>query len=386
MYSAAAWPIANAASTATSVSGNRPSSVMRNSAPNSASLPPSPVPSPGPSRALFPQASSSQTARASTSPSKQNGHAAPVPQRTSPYSYQHPAAAAYHQYHQAQHSSQFMPVFDPAQCTLDVTSLRQECDHQPRRSSIDNNDVKSYALRSARQKRGADQLPSCAQLLHTLTHLDAAARFQLLSAWIEQSTTQSKDLQVLAHMIKPKLRTDIISCLPYELAFRILSFLPTEALLQAACVSKNWNMRCQDDLIWRRLCQIEKVDYSIPSALPFTLDNQECKRVTPVQAVTSRQFYRRHYITQHNWEKNPPLLHSFLSPATGVITSMQFNEDIIVAGLDVKGVGTIHVFGTQNGKWLRTLTGHEGGVWCLQFKGNMLVSGGCDRDIRYEFE
>jgi len=395
-----AWPVASAPSAPAAstsplhgLAASSSNSMHLTSAPNSASLPPSPVPSPGPSRAFHMARNVMHARQNGTSPSKlsqsstttttTNAQAMqpmqPMPQRTSPYNaYHHPAAAAFYQQHQPPFhpQQQFLPPFNQHQA-----AFAQHTQLYPQVTTASQTISSSLS--------GAVSAPSTPQLLQTLTEMDTAARFELLSAWIDQSATDTKDLQVLSHLIKPKLRTDVISLLPYEIVFQILSYLPTPSLLRAACVSKKWNLRCQDDLLWRRMCLMEKVNTTIsPSIDPMTGNNRSTvvnlRNLREHQAcsVSARQFYRRHYITQHNWSMSSPVLHSFLSPASGVITSMQFNEDVIVAGLDVRGVGTIHVFGTSSGKWLRTLTGHEGGVWCLQFKGDLLVSGGCDRDIR----
>jgi F-box and WD-40 domain protein CDC4 len=68
---------------------------------------------------------------------------------------------------------------------------------------------------------------------------------------------------------------------------------------------------------------------------------------------------------------------------SGLVTSLQFDDEVIVVGCDNH---KIEVFDTITGRNIHTLEGHEGGVWALQFKGGekhdperLLVSGGCDR-------
>ncbi|KAF9120333.1 hypothetical protein BGW39_011493, partial [Mortierella sp. 14UC] len=87
-----------------------------------------------------------------------------------------------------------------------------------------------------------------------------------------------------------------------------------------------------------------------------------------------------------NWISGHHSLISYTTPETGVVTSLQFDHHHIVVGCDNS---RIQIFETTSGRLLRTLQGHLGGVWALEFvKGvgptgeKMLVSGGCDRELR----
>ncbi|KAG0203152.1 hypothetical protein BGX28_004500 [Mortierella sp. GBA30] len=86
-----------------------------------------------------------------------------------------------------------------------------------------------------------------------------------------------------------------------------------------------------------------------------------------------------------NWISGQHSLISYTTPETGVVTSLQFDHHHIVVGCDNS---RIQVFETTTGRLLRTLQGHHGGVWALEFlKGGatgekILVSGGCDREVR----
>jgi F-box and WD-40 domain protein CDC4 len=56
------------------------------------------------------------------------------------------------------------------------------------------------------------------------------------------------------------------------------------------------------------------------------------------------------------------LLSSHTSSDDGVVTSLAVDDDYIVIGM---ANSKIHIFNAHNGTFLRTLTGHELGVWCL---------------------
>ncbi|KAG0005346.1 hypothetical protein BGZ79_005324 [Entomortierella chlamydospora] len=99
-----------------------------------------------------------------------------------------------------------------------------------------------------------------------------------------------------------------------------------------------------------------------------------------------KAYFKRRYMIDRNWVSGDHTLISNTTPETGVVTSLQFDHHHIVVGCDNS---RIQVFETTTGRLLRTLQGHQGGVWALEFvKGvgatgeKILVSGGCDREVR----
>jgi len=62
----------------------------------------------------------------------------------------------------------------------------------------------------------------------------------------------------------------------------------------------------------------------------------------------------------------------------GVVTSLHLTPKYIIVALDN---AKIHVFDTE-GNAQRTLQGHVMGVWAMAPWEDLLVSGGCDRDVR----
>ena len=67
-----------------------------------------------------------------------------------------------------------------------------------------------------------------------------------------------------------------------------------------------------------------------------------------------------------------------IHPDQGVVTSLHLTKKYIVVALDN---AKIHVFNTR-GDHQRTLLGHQMGVWAMVPWEDILVSGGCDRDVR----
>ncbi|KAI9308664.1 WD40-repeat-containing domain protein [Cunninghamella echinulata] len=92
--------------------------------------------------------------------------------------------------------------------------------------------------------------------------------------------------------------------------------------------------------------------------------------------------YRQRHLLRENWLGGKFKRISFPghhSPNTHVVTCLQFDDEKIISGVDDR---VINIYETKTGRHLRTLRGHEGGVWALQYIGNTLVSGSTDRTIR----
>jgi WD40 repeat protein len=70
---------------------------------------------------------------------------------------------------------------------------------------------------------------------------------------------------------------------------------------------------------------------------------------------------------------------TFPAHASSMVTCLSFDEDKIVSGSDDQ---TIHIYDLHKGELRTKLTGHDGGVWALQYIGSTLVSGSTDRTIR----
>ncbi|GAV29909.1 hypothetical protein PMKS-003415 [Pichia membranifaciens] len=65
--------------------------------------------------------------------------------------------------------------------------------------------------------------------------------------------------------------------------------------------------------------------------------------------------------------------------ALDIITCLQFDKDKIAVGSDANH---IIIYDTESGKLLKTLRGHNGGVWAMKFYRNTLASGATDRSVR----
>lgn len=78
------------------------------------------------------------------------------------------------------------------------------------------------------------------------------------------------------------------------------------------------------------------------------------------------------------WRTGGKMQSRRITPDQGVVTSLHLTEKYIVVALDN---AKVHVF-DASGAHQKTLHGHMMGVWAMVPWGDILVSGGCDRDVR----
>jgi F-box and WD-40 domain protein CDC4 len=96
------------------------------------------------------------------------------------------------------------------------------------------------------------------------------------------------------------------------------------------------------------------------------------------KAITYRSHFKQRYMVETAWRNGGVCDARQITPDQGVVTSLHLTNKYIVVALDN---AKIHVFDTV-GDHQKTLQGHVMGVWAMVPWGDLLVSGGCDRDVR----
>jgi F-box and WD-40 domain protein CDC4 len=96
------------------------------------------------------------------------------------------------------------------------------------------------------------------------------------------------------------------------------------------------------------------------------------------QATTYRSHFKQRYMVETAWRNGGVCDARQITADQGVVTSLHLTKKYIVVALDN---AKIHVFDTV-GDHQKTLQGHVMGVWAMVPWGDLLVSGGCDRDVR----
>ncbi len=101
------------------------------------------------------------------------------------------------------------------------------------------------------------------------------------------------------------------------------------------------------------------------------------KKMRP-KTTSYRSHFKQKYQIEAAWRKGGEAVYKHITPDQGVVTSLHLTSKYIVVALDN---AKIHVFNT-NGDHQKTLQGHVMGVWAMFPWDDILVSGGCDRDVR----
>lgn len=217
-----------------------------------------------------------------------------------------------------------------------------------------NIDPSSLCLTNSEQ----DQLSHLKSSFHLLTNLQK----QFFLYEIINSCDNSQ-LTFLNSLIAPRLKVDFLKELPPEIALHILSFIDLPSTLSRAnAVSKYWNALIRDENLWKALCKAHQYNDNV---------------------ISYRDYFKRKYSIACAWNQGGKVTTVDGGFSHGLVTSLQFDEKYTVVGCDNH---RIEVFDTNSGKKIKTLEGHEGGVWALQFIGGteqdperILLSGGCDR-------
>lgn len=98
----------------------------------------------------------------------------------------------------------------------------------------------------------------------------------------------------------------------------------------------------------------------------------------PRPKSSHRSHFKHRYLVESAWRKGGLMTARHITPDPGVVTSLHLTKKYIVVALDN---AKIHIYNTR-GDHQRTLQGHVMGVWAMIPWDDILVSGGCDRDVR----
>ena len=98
--------------------------------------------------------------------------------------------------------------------------------------------------------------------------------------------------------------------------------------------------------------------------------------------LSPKDTFRQAYMLRMNWSKGRCKHYSIRGPNSAIVTCLQFTSDIFIIATDNSTFGLIEVYDSVSGRRLSKLSGHEGGVWAIECWDDLLVSGGCDRDLR----
>ena len=122
----------------------------------------------------------------------------------------------------------------------------------------------------------------------------------------------------------------------------------------------------------------ESSDTELSNAPETGESSRQGRRGRPKSTQTHRSQFKHRYLVDAAWKRGGHMTARHISPDQGVVTSLHLTKKYIIVALDN---ARIHVFNTK-GDIQKTLQGHVMGVWAMIPWEDILVSGGCDRDVR----
>lgn len=185
-------------------------------------------------------------------------------------------------------------------------------------------------------------------------------------------TLSLDQIHLLFRRLNGLMTVDFVSSLPEDVSCIILSLLDNRSLFNAMRVSRKWNsIVFRNDSIWKSAFLSSKTAQC------------ECKDLLLQSALSSELPYRtllkRHFQIQNNWINGRYKLINVVCSDVGVITTIQFDREKIILGTDD---GHVLLASPKTGLIMHSFAGHTGGVWALQYVGNLLVTGSTDRTLR----
>jgi F-box and WD-40 domain protein CDC4 len=135
-----------------------------------------------------------------------------------------------------------------------------------------------------------------------------------------------------------------------------------------------------EDVAPRDHLEVSSTTGSIEGLRTQSLDRAAKRKTSQrrAKAITYRSHFKQRYMVETAWRNGGVCDARQITPDQGVVTSLHLTKKYIVVALDN---AKIHVFDTV-GDHQKTLQGHVMGVWAMVPWGDLLVSGGCDRDVR----
>ncbi|KAL3474401.1 WD40 repeat-like protein [Aspergillus californicus] len=271
----------------------------------------------------------------------------------------------------------------------------------------------------------ASEADEDALLLNTISQfnsLSGSKKQHFLEAILSECSSQQ--LSFVSSFVAPRLRKDPFLGFPTEISLRVLSFIDDPiTLARSSQVSKRWHELLNDDITWKNLCDKHAYTHRRPAEHDEEYDtdiiepihNNLTHSVSGLQRRSSsatiqsrdgfadfarslsgkwaatkssqarkrrtlsyKYHFKHKYMIESAWSKGGTCTQRHISPDQGVVTSLHLTPKYIVASLDN---AKIHVYDTK-GENQKTLQGHVMGVWAMVPWGDILVSGGCDREVR----
>lgn len=259
-----------------------------------------------------------------------------------------------------------------------------------------------------------DKQAAIDSIISSVKYLEPDAQLNVWKSLINNHYFDLQQLSALRDAIEDRIKFDVISSVPYEIALYIMSFLSPKDLCQAAQTCRSWRTVCEDNRLWREKCKEEGLlddEQTCEVLFKQRITNRNIKQDNIVKEIIStdqmsrseyKTAYLKHVNILRNWRKRKfEISEPFIAPKQhhvqdknishmmqlrchedSVITCLQFNPktNTIVSGSDDQ---TLKVWSSETGRCITTLEGHTGGVWSSQLSpDDIVISGSTDRTLK----
>ncbi|KAH7729391.1 F-box domain containing protein [Aphelenchoides avenae] len=186
------------------------------------------------------------------------------------------------------------------------------------------------------------------------------------------SSTAEAELRAIASF------EDLFGKLPRHLCLHILSFLDPSSLHKCMLVCRMWHELCNDTSLWKALCHRPR-DYRLCS--PDAERRHLLLNTLADGTVVWKRAFSERYRLWRNWHAGRCVIRTFSGHDQGV-SCVQFDAQRIVSGSTDSTIRIWDIKTNCGGVGQMTLTGHSATVRCLHLHNSRLASGSNDFSIK----
>lgn len=209
-------------------------------------------------------------------------------------------------------------------------SRRLKKSFEDRRSSRPISKKKNISTFARPHKTNLLELSSMKELSMCLKNMETTAQFDLWMRMIENNPFNLNQLRSLRTAIDDRIKLDIISGVPYEIALYIMSFLSPKDLCQAAQTCRSWRTVCEDNRLWREKCKEEGLlddQQAINALFKSRIANSHVKQekfvnetLLSIPRIQWREAYLKHVNILRNWHtRRFDIVEPFIAPSLAPI-------------------------------------------------------------------
>lgn len=178
------------------------------------------------------------------------------------------------------------------------------------------------------------------------------------------------EISDLINFLKPTLRSDFTKIFPQNVLTQVFTNLPIKDVKECMLLNKSFRKLIRkDDNLWTYILKRES----------FFINTPISKKLKFPSNYLKFKFFEHKF---YNWTRTNTVPFSKIVNAhdVDVITCLELTPFHVITAADDTFINIYD----HRGRFLKTLKGHEGGVWALKYniETNQLITAGTDRTIR----